>query len=173
MKNSLIFVLAITLISFSPASFAQTEKIITLQDGSVLKGEVIQLSDGIYTLETSTLGRMTIPESDILSITSAAIDTPQDQGANSSDLTRKEQIKSQVQAIQGNILSDPQLMTELQNVVSDAEVQKMLSDPKLLDDVRTYDPEKIQNNDSVQDLIQNPKVQDLMNKIQQKMPPQE
>ena len=49
----------------------------------------------------------------------------------------------------------------------------MLSDPKLLDDVLSYDPEKMQQNESVQDLMQNEKMQNLMEKILKTMPAQE
>ena len=75
--------------------------------------------------------------------------------------------------MQGNLLSDPQIMEDIQNALNDPQVQTLLSDPTLLDDVLTYDPETIQNNDTIQDLMQNPKIQDLINKIQQKIPSQE
>ena len=62
---------------------------------------------------------------------------------------------------------------ELQTIVSDEEVRSLLSDPELLNDVLSYDPEKIQQNDNVQELMQNKKMQELMEKIYQKMPAQQ
>ncbi len=166
MKKYFLFIaFALFLTTISTISSAQTSKTIALKDGSFLKGEVVQLNDGVYTIETSNLGRIAIPESDILSITSAQADKSQNQKPNTS---QKKQIQNQVEAMQGSILSDPALMMEIQNIVNDPEVQALLTDPTLLDDVLTYDPEKIEKNNSAQDLIQNPKIQNLINKIQQK-----
>jgi hypothetical protein len=164
-KHSKLFILAIALLSCATICFAQTTKVITLKDGSSLKGKVLQLSNGTYTVETSNLGRLNIPESDVLSITPLENDGTSNQ--------QKTQMKNQVQAIQGSILSDPALMMELQDIVSDEEVQAMLSDPQLLNDVLSYDQQKIQENDNVQDLMQNEKIQNLMKKIYQKMPAEE
>jgi len=61
-------------------------------------------------------------------------------------------------------------MIELQNIINDEEIQAMLSDPQLLNDVLSYDPEKIQQNDNAQGLMQNEKIQKLMDKIRQKIP---
>lgn len=170
-KYLLTFFLTISLLSFASAA-PKNLKIITLKGGSTLKGEVIQLKDGIYTLNILDLGRMNVPESDILSITSASASGSQNSQSDESSNQQKTQIKSQVNQIQENILSDPGLMMDLQNILNDEEVQSMLSDPALLSDVLSYDPEKIQKNDNVQNLMQNEKMQELMEKIRQKLPAQ-
>jgi len=41
-----------------------------------------------------------------------------------------------------------------------------------MQDVTSFDPQKIEQNTSVQELMNNPKIQDLMQKIQQKIPAQ-
>ena len=171
-KYLLTFILTITLLSLASAA-PKKLKIITLKGGSTLKGEVIQLKDGIYTLEILDLGRMNVPESNIQSITSSETPGSQYSQSDGSNSLQKAQVKSQVNQIQKNILSDPGLMIELQNILNDGEVKAMLSDPKLLNDVLSYDPEKIQQNDNVQDLMQNEKMQKLMEKIRQKISGQE
>jgi hypothetical protein len=161
-------VLTITLVNTAFCA-SKVMKTIVLKGGSTLRGEVIQLKDGIYTLEIPELGRMNIPQSHIVSITSSgASDSPNSQTDNTAKRT-KGQIKSQVNQIQGNILSDPDLMTEIQNIIKDEEIQTMLTDPQLLDDVLSYDPDLMQQNDNVQNLLQNKKMQQLMEKIQQKI----
>lgn len=168
-KTLLTFFLTLTLLGLTTNALAQTAKIITLKDGSILKGKVLQLNNGIYTIETSNLGHVDIPESDVLSITAPeASSLPAAQAGNTT--MQAGQLQAQVQEIQGSILSDPGLMTELQSLLDDKEIQEMLSDPKLLNDVMSYDPEKIQQNPDVQNLMKNPKMLELMNKIQQKIP---
>ena len=171
-KIFLVFTLTVTLLGLPSVSLAQSLKAITLKDGSLLKGKVIELHDGIYTVETSDLGRITIPESTILSITPVETATPVYQGSKETGGQQKVQLKTQVEHLQGSILGDPELMGEIQNILKDQEVQSLLSDPKLLEDVLSYDQEKIQNNDNVQDLLNNEKMQDLIKKVYQKIPRQ-
>jgi len=61
-------------------------------------------------------------------------------------------------------------MTEIQDMIQDESIRAMLSDPKLLEDVTSFDQQKIKQNTNVQNLMNNPKIQELMNKIQQKIP---
>jgi hypothetical protein len=63
-------------------------------------------------------------------------------------------------------------MTEVENLTNDEEIKALLSDPKLLEDALSFDQDKLQQNKTVQDLMKNPKMQDLMNKIQQQIPAQ-
>jgi len=168
-KYSLIFIFAITLFSLNTASYAEITKIITLKDGSILKGKVIELKDGIYTFETSNLGNINISKSDVLSIASPETLTTSSERINGVDDAQKAQLKRQVEQIQGTILADEEITTEIQKIVEDDEIRSMLSDPNLLNDMMSFDQNKIQQNESVQDLMNNPKIQNLMNKIQKKI----
>lgn len=162
--------LSITLLGLAAVSNAQTLKMITLKDGSVLKGTVIQMEDGVYTLETPDLGRVDIPESNVLAITSPEASGPRHQPTDPNNEQENADLKRQVQQVQGAILSDPGLMTDIQDVVNDEDVKAMLSDPGLMEDVMSFDQDKIRQSDNVQNLMQNPKMRELMDKIRQKLP---
>ena len=167
-KTILTLFIIITFVNLSIAGPKKIQ-IITLKGGSVLKGKVLQLQDGIYTIDVLNLGQMSIPESNILSITSTM---PPEAQYQDNSVSQKAQLKNQINQIQGGILSNPELMMDVQNILNDEEVQMMLSDPQLLNDILSYDPEKIQQNTNVQSLMQNQKMQQLMNKIQQQVPSQ-
>ena len=169
-KFSSISLLAVTLLGLATLGHAQDDKVITLKDGSVLQGKVLQLKDNIYTLETTGLGQVDIPESDVLSISpspavSAAHPPAEEDG-------QKEQMKDQINKVQGTILADEELMAEIQDIVNDEEVKALLADPKLLEDVMSLDQDKLRQNENVQKLINNPAMQQLMQKIADKMPAQ-
>jgi len=169
-KYSLIYVFTLTFLSLSIVSYAQSIKVIKLKDGSVLKGKVLQLKDNVYTLETSNLGRVKIPESNILSIsTLGAISSSSEQASGTSE-AQKAELKKKAGQVQSAILADQGLMMEIQNLANDEEIKAMLSDPKLLNDAMSFDPNKIQQNKNVQELMKNPKMQNLINKIQQQIP---
>lgn len=152
--------------NFALCAFAQSTKTITLKDGSVIKGAVTQLADGIYTLETSNLGKITVPEAEVVSITAEAAPAPQEGNTGSASL------KSQAQEIQTNLLSDPSIMAEIQNIMQDPEIRGVLSDPAFMQAIMSYNPDQIQQSEKTQYLLQNPKFQSLMEKIRKKLPNQ-
>ena len=90
------------------------------------QGNVLQLADGVYTLETDNLGKVNVAESEIVSIAAEPETVPSDTGeaGNAS-------LKSQAQEIQTNLLSDPSIMAEIQNIMQDPEIRGVLSDPRL------------------------------------------
>ena len=138
---------------------------ITLKDGSVIKGNVLQLADGVYTIETGNLGKVNVAESEIVSIAAeAAPAQPQDTVPSSASL------KSRAQEIQANLLSDPEVMTEIQNIMQDPEIRGVLSDPAFMNAIMSYDPAQIQHNEKTQYLLQNPKFRSLMEKMRKKLP---
>jgi len=96
----------------------------------------------------------------------------QTQLSNDGSSVQNAELKSQVQQVQAKILSDPSLMEDIQHILENEEIKTILSDPKLLNDVMSLDQNKIQQNDNVQNLMNNPQMQELINKIQQKMSPQ-
>jgi len=146
-------------------------KIITLKDGSVLKGNIVKMMDGQYTLATENLGEIKVPESDVLSIQSLEAISSSQQLSNKGT-SGTSPLKNEVERLQGDILADPNLMNEVQTMIKDEEIKSLLSDPKLLDDVMSFDQDTIQNNKNIQQLLQNPKMKNLMNKIQEKIPAQ-
>jgi hypothetical protein len=171
-KYPLINWFILVFLSLSTITFAQSTKIIKLKDGSVLKGNVLELKDNIYTLETSNLGTVNIPESDILSIAAPEFENPSSGPISGTNEAQKEELKKKAEQVQGAILADPNLMTEVENLANDEEIKALLSDPKLIDDALSFDQDKLQQNKNVQDLMKNPKMQDLINKIQQQIPAQ-
>jgi len=159
------FFLIVAAANLALCAHAQSAKTITLKDGSVIKGNVLQLTDGIYTLETDNIGKVNVAESEIVSI--AAESTPALQATGD---TASAALKGQAQEIQTNLLSDPSIMAEIQNIMQDPEIRGVLSDPAFMNAIMSYDPKQIQQSEKTQYLLQNPKFQSLMEKIQQKLP---
>ncbi len=151
-------ILFVILLGIASPLYAQSAKVITLKDGSVIKGEVLRLEDHAYTIETPNLGKVQIPEADILTITS---EQPAAQPSAS-------QFESRTNQMQADILSDPALLSDVQAMMQDQETVAIFSDPKLMEDIMSRDPAKIESNPKVQTLLQNPHMQALIQKIQAK-----
>jgi len=165
-----VSLLTIAFLSLVIVCHAQTQKTITLKDGSILKGKVLGLKDNIYTVETSDLGTITVPAGNIVNIASPQKASTQKQVGQGD--TQKAELKKQMQQIQGAIMADQDIMSDMEGLANNEEVRAMLSDPELLNDVMSMDPDKIQGNSKVQNLMNNPQIQQLMQKIQKKYPTQ-
>lgn len=142
----------------SSIAHAQASQVISLKDGSTVQGKILQLVDGVYTVETQALGKISIRESDVLSVRAqGAPPSPGSSGA-----------KEQIAQIQNNIMADPDMMAEIQNLTQDEEIMAILSDPDLFNALSTQDVQKIEGNAKFQKLLNNPKMQALAEKLQQK-----
>lgn len=171
MKNlTRIFLIVLYGLNFNPPAFAQEIKIIKLKDGSVINGKVLDLNSGVYTFETPNMGSVQIAETDVLSISSPSAHNIQQPNVQASGSSQNSLIQSQVNQLQGTILSDGNLMKEIENLSNDEEIQKIISDPQLMDAVMSFDKNKIEQNQSIQNLLNNPKIQDLIRQIEQKLP---
>ena len=164
-KSNFKWIIVAAVLGWGLTAHAQSVKTITLKDGSVVKGNVLQLTDGVYTLETDNLGKITVPEAEVVSITAESAPAP----AAAQD-TPSASLKSQVQEVQASLLSDPEIMTEIQNIMQDPEIRGVLSDPAFMQAIMSYDPSQIQQNEKTQYLLKNPKFRALMEKMQQKLP---
>ncbi len=146
-------------------------KTIQLKDGSMLKGEIIKFENSVYTIYTETFGEIEIEDANILSITSAQVPSamvlPQQAQQNPLEGAN---INAQAQQIQNSIMSDPALMESMKNIAENEEIKSILSDPNLIKDIMTLDPKKIHDNKEVQQLMNNPEFEALMNQVNQAIP---
>jgi len=150
--------------------FAGTAKQITLKDGSVIKGELVSFANGIYTLQTDNLGRLQLPEANVVSVASegaipqvfqAQAVPHQTQGGSGNA-----GFSGQVSAMQSQMMSNPQTMQTIQAMVQDPEISAMMADPNFIKDLTTAvssnDPQSLANNPNIQKLMSNPRMQSLI-----------
>jgi len=137
-------------------SFAK-EQTITLKDGSVIKGNLTQMSNGIYTVKTDSLGETQINAEQIASINNAQENTP----------TTPQNPKIQMDHLQQRMMNNPAMMAEIQQIAADPEVVQLLSNPAMLQAVMSKDVAALQNNPSTEELMNNPKIQSLIQKLQE------
>ncbi|MDP2652554.1 MAG: hypothetical protein Q8Q08_00825 [Candidatus Omnitrophota bacterium] len=151
---------------------------ITLKDGTVLKGKLAQVEGDSYAVQTPNMGTVKVPVSAVSSITTGQAPAPMHPdaqalqnslsgllGGQSAAMPQLGQMGSSQQAL----MMDPAFLAEVQLILQDENVRKILSDPQLQKDVMTMDPDTIQNNPSIQQLMTNPQMQELMQKMAEKM----
>jgi len=146
---------------------AQAEpKSIILKDGSVIQGEVIGFSSGIYTVKTANLGEIQIQDKNIQAIAAKGAANPQKAQNNSSS---NAEIQRKVQAMQGSILSDPQMMNEIQSLMNNPEIMRLMADENFIQEVMSMDPEKLEKNPKMKELMNNPEMLRVIRRLQGQM----
>lgn len=190
-KITLTFIFALTLFfTIKTPSAPAAERIIYLKDGSLLRGEVVAMQNGTYTIQTGNLGTLQLHESKISAISDSS--NPQfneqsqnttqqnstSRNANASQSTQEllkrtnqamKNMPPEAQAMQQVLLSDPQLMQEIQTLASDPQITAALGDPALMNALLSGDLDAVGSNPKAQSLMNNPKLQNFMEKFGDKM----
>ncbi len=172
------FCLASPVFSEGAGSFAKTPyQIFQLQDGSQIKGRLVGVDGDRYLVESVSMGNVSIHAENVISIvneSSANAVSPRkfkalsSSGAGarpSSDSFSPEEIAN----MQKTLMTDQDLMSDIQALGQDPAFMELLQDPELMDAIIHHDVEKLRDNPKAQELMQNPKMQAILLKASQKL----
>lgn len=130
-------------------------KEIELKDGSVITGEVQSLNQGVYTIRSESLGTVKLEDAKVRTIrprgTAPAPRQP-DQGGQARSLEEK-------------MLSDREVMAKIELLKDDPQFMKILDDPEILNALSSGDTAALMANPKFLQLLQNPTVQDIQQKV--------
>jgi hypothetical protein len=151
-----IFILSLLMTGVLASGSAAAElKEVELIDGSVITGEVLSLSQGVYTIRTESLGTVKVGD--------AKVRTIRPRGSPSS--SRQSDQSSQARALEEQMLSDREVMGMIKSLKDDPQFQKILDDPDILNAVNTGDVASLMANPQFLQLLQNPTVRDIQQKV--------
>lgn len=168
--NKIINIFTLFILSLTTLTFAdQAEQVITLKDGSQIKGELAGIDNGIYTVKTPIIGDVHVAASDVASITNnngtAASLPTNNVSPTSQSLGSVPNMDAQIAARQQALVSNPQSMAILKEMSQDPEIMQALQDPDVLQAVTTHDYQAIQNNPRIKELMSSPKMQALLQQL--------
>ena len=169
--NKIVFILTVFLLSITATSFAdQPQQTITLKDGSQIRGVLSGIDNGVYTIKTPVIGDVHVSMSDVASITNGNVPIAPSPVNTANDLPAPASgsppsMDAQVAASQKQLMSNPQSMATLQEMMQDPEIMQALQDPALVQAVTSHDYAAVQSNPQVQKLMSNPKMQALLQKL--------
>lgn len=146
---------------------------IDLRDGSVIKGELVSLLNGVYTVKSPSAGLLRIPESRIRAITTVIAPIPPDikrgarpNGQAAQDTDRSQALSpsrnDQINAMQQSMVNDKATRDKILSLQDDPQVQKLLQDPEVLDALRSGDQSRLIGDPRIIDLLKNPAIQDVI-----------
>jgi hypothetical protein len=139
---------AILLVVVVRSAFAGTIREVELKDGSVITGDVVSLSNGIYTIKSESLGTVKIEESKVNVIR-----------------PRSSSQGGEAKSLQDKMMSDREVMSLIQSLQNDPEFKKVLEDPDILKAVNAGDIAALMANPKFTKLLNNSTVQEIQKKV--------
>lgn len=132
---------------------------IELIDGSIITGEVLSLTRGVYTVRSGSLGTVRIEEAKVRSIRSRS--APDHVGTTETATSAANEARS----LQDKMMSDQEIMTMIQSLQDNPAFQKLLEDPAVMKAVSSQDVPALMANPQFMRLLNDPAVRAIEKKI--------
>jgi hypothetical protein len=153
MKIALTIVMLLML-TLSGGLLAAEIKEIELTDGSIITGEVLSLSSGVYTIRTVSLGMIKIDDAKVRAIRPQGTPSSQQSGQS-----------GDVKSLQDKMMSDQEVMGMIESLKDDPQFTKILEDPEIMNAVQSGDAASLMANPKFLQLLNNPTVRDIQQKV--------
>ncbi len=157
MKSITLSVFVALILAVAVAGAGEIREI-ELKDGSIISGEVVSLSGGIFTIKSDSLGTIKLDESKVRAIrTKAAPAGPAPAGKAGSG--------GDSRALQEKMMSDSEVMALIESLKDDQEFKKLLQDPAIMKAVQSGDVSSLMSNPQFLKLLDNPTVKEIEKKV--------
>lgn len=147
MKYSLLLLLFLAFSALANDSLSQIE----LTDGSTITAQVISIQADVYTVRSQTLGTIQLDASQIRSIQLQPTPT--------------HNALSDIQALQGLIMSDHDLMQKVLDLQDDPQVQRILQNSEITQAAQAGDLNTLMANPEFKKLLENQSIQAIQKEI--------
>ena len=137
----------------------RVDRVIVLKDGSRIRGEIISVEDGLYRIESDSMGTILLGSNQIQSILFGS-------SSEESGSLPAEGSQSRLQSIQSTIMSNPGIMSSIVELQNDPQMQAVLADPEVMRAIQNFDLEALARNPRIKALMNNPKVKRIHGAMQ-------
>ena len=159
-RHILIFLAVLLTISIFTADSAESAEI-ELVDGSLVYGEIVSLKNGVYTIDSGSMGSLKISKSKIRAIRFRSQGVNKDVRSNS-QITEK---NSDFQDIQKSLLADESIFTIILSLQNDPKIQEILKDPETMKAIQSGDIQSLMANPKFMELLNHPKIKAINEKM--------
>ena len=150
----------IAVMTLSQWASADPGRVIELTDGSRISGDIVDYSNGTYTIESESLGRLLLDDVQIRSIRSGSPGFGRTDGLDSS--LPAPAALSQLEQIRHRIMSNPEVLTQVMSLQQDPDLIAILNDPQIMQAVMSGQIGVLQNHPKINQLQNNPTVRSIM-----------
>ena len=161
MTKSPIIYCFILLVFLYGSAFAGGLMEVELIDGSMVSGEIISFSDGIYTLRSGVLGTVKINESKIKLIRFKSY------GGTEGETVRplNTSVNEELQAIQKSIMNDQNILRMILSLQNDPDIQELLQDSVIMEAVNSGDFSALMSSPKIIKILQKPELQEIQEAV--------
>ena len=150
----------ILLFCLSCNAFASELREIELNDGSIISGEIISFGNGVYKIQSQSMGTLEIDDSKIKEIR-----TKSKSGTSTLSAPSKSFSKTDIQSLAQSIMSNENVMSMIMGLQNDPEIQKIIQDPSIMEAVNSGDITTLMSNPKFKKLLENPKIQGITGQV--------
>lgn len=143
-------IIAAAVLSF----YAVAESEIVLRDGSRIRGEVLSMQNGLYSIRTESMGTIQLGSRQIQSITSLGVPVPGDSPMADTSASSK----AAVDSIKSGIVNNPGVLSIIMALQNDPQMKAILADPEIMQAVQNLDLQALGNNPKIKALMNNAQV---------------
>lgn len=143
-----------------------------LDDGSVIVGEPLGLTDGVFRIRTQTLGDIDIEVTRIRRMQQAGADAAADGNAAGADAfgatgnnAAPAGYASQIQALQQSMVSDTGIMESIMALQQDPELRQAMQDPELMGLITSGNVEALRNHEAFGRLMNHPGIRAIIEQL--------
>lgn len=146
----------------SPSLSADDMSRLELTDGSIIVGEVLGMSGGVYSVRSPTLGTISIESSRIRSLSNAdPAATPVASLANPGA-----RYGADIDALQRQMVGNPDLMQMIVGLQNDAALQRAMADPELMALISSGNIDALRQHPSFLELMSHPGIRGIVEQLQ-------
>jgi hypothetical protein len=127
---------------------------LVLKDGAVIHGEIETLQGDVYTVKTALLGTVRVRKQDVRSIDHGGEPTEPSGGSSPA--------RADLEAMQSRMLQSPGLLSMIQSLQSDPEVQAVLADPEIVEALASGNYAVLMNHPKIIALTRNAKMREII-----------
>jgi len=139
---------------------------IELADGSTIKGEVVSLENGVYTVNTESMGQIKLEASRIKKIVSPSGSVDANKPTEIMKSINPDYVQSQVDQLTPAVTGNEEVMNKVSTLSDDPNFQEVMKDPEILNAIKAKDIKALMNNEKFMKLLNNPTVKEIEKMLQ-------
>ena len=130
---------------------------IVLSDGSIIVGEIVSLTNGIYTIQTATLGELQVEDDRVEIIRNSSGRLEGSENAS---------VQQEILAVQQKIIADESVIHMILALQNDPDFQDVLQDESIMMAISSGDFNALMTNPKIVKLMNNSSVQEIKRKLE-------
>jgi len=145
--------------------FAGDTATIYLNDGSILSGEIISINNGVYSIQTESMGLININKSKISSINFESQYRISPSDSEKTGVTGNSAIIEQTADLSKTLMADEKIMEMIMGLQNNPDFKAVLNDPEMMNAINTGNIEVILSNPKFQKLMNNSEVKSISHQL--------